>query len=226
MNVVEFEAIPAPTTTFAGGLKEVRNQLGNVKGGQVLAFVLDTASEGEAKAIEQVISRIIRLTQNTLTARSNETLSSLVETLLPKDMPSPALLKEAKMMLRAKEAVLSGADWLTAAQVASIAGLSEKNPSAQLHKWKRDGAIFAIRRNAVDYFPGYALDPANEYRPYRPLKKVLQQFGESKDGWGLAYWFQSVNSFLGGKRPMEMLAKNPDAVVAAAADEAIGVAHA
>lgn len=226
MNAIEFEPISAPIPTFAGGLKEVRDQLSNVKGGQVVAFVLDGSSEGEAKAIEQVIARIIHLTQDTLTTRSNETLTSLVETLLPKEMPTPTLLKEARMMLRAKEAVLSGADWLTAAQVASIAGLSEKNPSAQLHKWKRDGAIFAIRRNGVDYFPGYALDPAIEYRPYRALKQVLKQFGESKDGWGLAYWFQSVNGFLGGKQPMVMLAKNPDAVVAAAADEAMGVAHA
>ncbi len=226
MTTIEFEPISAPIPTFAGGLKEVRDQLGKVKGDQVVAFVLDGASESDARAIEQVISRIIRLTQNTLTTRSNETLSSLVETLLPKDMPSPALLKEARMMLRAKEAVLSGADWLTAAQVASIAGLSEKNPSAQLHKWKRYGAIFAIRRNGLDYFPGYALDAANEYRPHRALKQVLAQFGDAKDGWGLAYWFQSVNSFLGGQRPMDMLAKKPDAVIAAAADEAMGIVHA
>jgi hypothetical protein len=226
MNAIEVEAIPAPISTFAGGLKEVCDQLVNVKGGQVVAFVLKGANEGDARAIEQVIARIIRLTQDTLATRSDETLSSLVETLLPKEMPSPALLKEAKMMLRAKESVLRGADWLTAAQVASIAGLSEKNPSAQLHKWKRDGAIFAIRRNGVDYFPGYVLDPARQYRPYRALKQVLEQLKESKDGWGLAYWFQSVNSFLGGKRPMDMLAKNPDAVVAAAADEAMGIVHA
>jgi hypothetical protein len=224
MNRIECEEISVPT--FAGDLIEVRNQLDNVKGGQVIAFVLEGSSEDEAKAIEQVISRIIQLAQNTLTARSDATLFSLVETLLPKEVPSPALLKEAKMMLRAKEAVLSGADWLTAAQVASICGLSEKNPSAQLHKWKKDGALFAIRRNGVDFFPGYALDPASEYRPYRALKKVLQQFGDAKDGWGLAYWFQSVNSLLGGKRPMDMLAKKPDEVVAAAADEAVGVVHA
>jgi hypothetical protein len=226
MNAIDIEAIPAPISTFAGGLREVRNQLSNVKGGQVVAVVFEGSSEEEARAIEQVIVRIISLTQNTLTTRSNETLSKLVETLLPKEMPSPTLLKEAKMMLRAKEAVLTGADWLNAAQVASIAGLSEKNPSAQLHKWKRDSAIFAIRRNGVDYFPGYALDPANEYRPFRVLKKVLEQFGEAKDGWGLAYWFQSVNSFLGGKRPMDVLLKNPDAVVAAAANEVMGVVHA
>lgn len=140
--------------------------------------------------------------------------------------PSPGILTEATMMLRAKEAVLEGADWLTATQVASIAGLSEKNPNVLLDNWKRDGEIFSLRHHGLEYFPGYALEPGDDRRPYRTLKKVLEQFGGTKDGWGLAYWFQSVNSFLGGRRPMDMLANDSDEVIAAAADEAMGVVHA
>lgn len=152
-----------------------------------------------------------------------ESLLMLGDAQLNREAPPSSLLKEATMMLRAKEAVLEGAEWLTAAQVASIAGLSD---SAQPYTWRRDGAIFAIRHNGIDYFPGYALDPANEHRPYRTLKKVVEQFGESKDGWGLAFWFQSVNSYFGGKRPMDLLDKESDQLIAAAADEAMGVAHA
>lgn len=226
MNAIEHEVNLASFPTFAGGPKEVRHQLNHLKGGQVVAVVLDGSNVFEAKAIEQVLVQIIRLAQRSLASHSEDTLSTIVETLLPKEMPSPTLLKEAKMMLRAKETVLEGADWLTAAQVASIAGLSKKNPSAQLHKWKRDGAIFAIRRSGVDYFPGYALDPDQEYRPFRALKKVIAQFEGAREGWGLAFWFQSVNSFLGGKRPMDLLATKSDEVIAAAADEAMGVVHA
>jgi len=46
-----------------------------------------------------------------------------------------------------------------------------------------------------------------------------------KDGWGMAYWFQSVNGFLGGKRPQDLLATDPDRVIAAARDEVLGVLH-
>jgi hypothetical protein len=46
------------------------------------------------------------------------------------------------------------------------------------------------------------------------------------DGWSLAFCFQSVNSFLGGKRPMDVLAEKPDEVIAAAADESMGITHA
>lgn len=220
------EVSPTSLPIFAGNVEEVRNQLEHVKDGQVVAVVFDESNPREAKLIQQVLLQIIRLTQKSLASHSENTLSIIVETLLPKDSPSPTLLMEAEMLLRAKIAVLEGADWLTAAQVASIAGFSDKNPSAQLHKWKRDGAIFAIRRSGIDYFPGYTLDPNQEYRPYRALKKVIAHLAGAKDGWGLAFWFQSVNSFLGGKRPMDLLAKKPDEVIAAAEDEAMGVVHA
>ena len=226
MSTIEPGENVAPIPALFGAPQEVRRQLAHLKDGKVVAVIFDSPSEREARAIEQVLMQIIQLTQRSLASQSEDTLSTIVETLLPKETPSPTLLKEAQMMLRAKAAVLEGADWLTAAQVASIAGLSEKNPSAQLHKWKRDGAIFAIRRSGIDYFPGYGLDPDQEYRPRRALKKVIEQFDGSKEGWGLAFWFQSANSFLGGKRPMELLAKKPDAVIAAAADEMVGVVHA
>jgi len=35
--------------------------------------------------------------------------------------------------------------------------------------------------------------------------RVLSVFRGRKDEWGLAYWFASVNSFLGGKRPQDLL---------------------
>ena len=37
--------------------------------------------------------------------------------------------------------------------------------------------------------------------------------------------FQSVNGFLGGKRPQDLLATDPDRVIAAARDEVLGVLH-
>lgn len=141
------------------------------------------------------------------------------------EMASPTLLKEAKMMLRAKETLLASGDWLNATELASIVGLSVKNPNAQLYRWKSDGAIFTIRHDGIDYFPGYALNPQDDFRPHPALKKVIEQFADTKDGWGLAFWFHSTNSFLGGKSPKELLMKQSERVVAAAVDEAAGVTH-
>lgn len=226
MCAVEHEASLSSIRTFAGDPAEVRRQLDRVKGGHVVAVVLNTSSVREAKTIEQVLAQTIQLTQETLTSQSEDVLSTIVSTLLPKEMLSPNHLQEAKMMLRTKEAVLSGTEWLSAANVAEVARLSDRNPSAQVLKWKRDGALFAIYHNGVDYFPSYALDPNNEYHPHRALKKVIGQFADHKEGWSLACWFQSANSFLGGQRPMDLLSKKSDDVIAAAADEVLGVVHA
>lgn len=226
MSAVEQEASLASIRTFSGDPTEVHLQLDHVKGGYVFAVALESSSAREAKTIEHVLVQIIQLTQESLTSQGNDALSTLVTTLLPKEMLSPTLLREAQMMLRAREAVLAGADWLSEVELAEIVGLCKKNPSSPLRKWRHDGAIFAIRHHDVDYVPGYALDPDNEYRPHRALKKVIAQFAGHKEGWGLASWFQSANSFLGGQRPMDLLSTKSDDVIAAAADEAMGVVHA
>jgi hypothetical protein len=91
-----------------------------------------------------------------------------------------------------------------------MAGFSASNPSAQPNKWKKDGQIFAVRHRGVDYFPGYALDTSTDYRPTRGLARVLGVFHGRKDDWGLAYWFASVNSFLGGNPTLDTLSKATD----------------
>lgn len=123
------------------------------------------------------------------------------------------------MTAEARKAVLEDGDWLTAVQIAEMAGFSASNPSAQPNKWKEDGQIFAVRHRGVDYFPSYALDPSTGYRPAEGLARVLGVFRGRKDDGGLAYWFTSVNSFLGGKRPQDLLIDQPDRVFAAADDE-------
>lgn len=134
-------------------------------------------------------------------------------------------LIEAHMAAEARKAVLESGDWLTAAQIAEMAGFSASNPNAQPNKWKKDGQIFTVRHRGVDYFPGYALDPSTEYRPAKGLARVLSVLRGQKDGWGFAYWFASANSFLGGKRPQDLLISKPERVLAAAEDEVAGVLH-
>lgn len=225
MSSYVHEVRGASIQAFAGDPHEVCRQLDHLGNGQVVAVVLGQSNEREVKVIEQVLLQVIQLTQSSLVARSVDSLAHLVAALLPKEMLSPMLLKEVQMQLRAKEAVLASGDWLSVADLASIGGQSVKNTKAQLRKWMRDGAIFSIRHSGVEYFPGYALEPLREYRPYHALKKVIAQFAGTGDGWGLALWFHSRNSFLGGRSPRELLAKHSDQVVAAAADVMLGVVH-
>lgn len=109
--------------------------------------------------------------------------------------------------------------------MAKLAGLSLRNLSAQPNKWKKQGAIFAIHHNGVDYFPGYGLDRMANFRPIKTLAKVIEVFAGHKDGWGMAYWFRSASSYLGGKRPQDLLATAPERVIEAAQDEVQEMAH-
>ncbi|KXU38677.1 hypothetical protein AXE65_12580 [Ventosimonas gracilis] len=129
------------------------------------------------------------------------------------------------MLVRARRAVLESGDWLSAADIAQLAGFSTRNPSAQPNKWKKQGLIFAIHHNGVDYFPGYGLDSHANFRPLKALSDIIKVFAGHKDGWGMAYWFLGVSSFLGGKRPQDLLASNPERVMAAAQDEIQEIAH-
>lgn len=57
------------------------------------------------------------------------------------------------------------------------------------------------------------------------MAKVIEILAKNKDSWGMAYWFRSDNSFLGGKRPQDLLASEPERVIEAAMDEVQEISH-
>lgn len=223
MRALEYET--AGISTMAGEPREVRERLHDVYAEQVVAVTLEHATPREAAAMAETFAGIAGLVKTIVGKQHRASLDAIVEALVPRTPPTPNELKEATMLVRARTAVIGSGDWMTAAEIASVAGFSASNPSTQPNKWKREGAVFAIRHNGVDYFPSYGLDPQAGYRPRKAMAQVIRTFGDSKDGWGLAYWFMSANSFLGGKTPRDLLASDPARVVAAAADECEGVLH-
>lgn len=211
-------------TTLDGSPRELQRQLDKMKADRLVAVFISSNTR-DAAGIAEMIASVAEMTRSISADQHRHALRTIVEALVPKTPPTPVELKEAAMLARARTAVIESGDWLTALQIAEIAGFSESNPSAQPNKWKRERAIFAIRHHGIDYFPSYGLDPHAGYRPRRPMKDVLKVFGDTKDGWGLAYWFMSVNSYLGGKRPKDVLAKAPERVIAAAGKELAGAEH-
>ena len=213
--------------TMTGTPEQVRHRLDHLGGKprQVIALTLEQGSESAVRALAETFESIAPLVGAILARRQTEAMQSILEFLVPQVPPPQHMLLEARMTAEARKAVLESGDWLTAAQIAEMAGFSTSNPSAQPNKWKRDRLIFAVRHQGVDYFPGYALDPSTGYRPFKALAAVLALFDRSKDDWGLAYWFASDNSFLGGKHPKDMLSEESVRVIAAAEDELQGAAH-
>lgn len=210
---------------ITGSPGEVRRQLDGIDAEQVVAFTVHSGSAREAAPIVETLLNLAPFLHKLLATRHQHALETIVEALVPKLVPEPHELKEAAMLARARTAILKTRDWMTAPQIAEVGGFSTTNPSVQPGKWKRAGAIFAIRHNGVDYYPTFGLDPSNGYRPLKSMAAVIQVLDAMKDGWGMAYWFQSANSFLGGQRPQDLLASAPDQVLAAAEDEVQEIAH-
>ncbi len=211
----------AGVSTLIGTPKEVKTRLGKSQANQVLVVSFDNISNLRVlSTLTENISTVASTMFEVFKERQEkQSLEILVGSMLPKTPASPHLMKEAAMLLQARKAVLESGNWLTAADVSQLAGLSTTNPSAQPNKWKKSGQIFAIHHNGIDYFPDYGLDRNTQFRPLKALSEVLKIFADYKDGWGIAFWFLSMNSFLGGQRPQDMLEKHSERVIEAARDE-------
>jgi len=210
---------------LAGPAIEVRERLKGVDDGQIVAFLLGHAGKSTVSVFEETMRLIAPIIMRKLVARETATLEKLVEALMPAVSPPKHLLVEARMNAEARRAVLESAEWINAAQLSELAGFIGRNASAQPNKWKREGRIFAIRHQGVDLFPDYALDAEKQFRPIAELAPILQAFDEQCDGWDIAIWFASVNSFLGGACPKDLLTSTPKRVLEAARDEIAGVLH-
>ena len=211
--------------TLAGTPINIVKQLRQSGSEQVIALTFAHESERTVRIIADTLGSLAPMMAALVKRRQRETLDKIVDALVQTVVPPEHLMVEARMTAQARNEVLASGDWLTAAQIAELAGFSASNLSAQPNKWKKDGQVFAIHHRNSDYFPAYGLDAKAGYRPLKPLAPVLAVFATVKDGWGLAYWFASANSFLGGKRPQDVLAKSPQRVLAAAVDDMAEIAH-
>jgi len=125
--------------------------------------------------------------------------------------------RNAKRLEELKAWILADSVWLTAADLSAKAGFSSSAPDAGPKRWKAADKIFSLKVNGIDLYPGYVLD--DEARPLRVVTLVLSLFKERKTPWGLAIWFGSGNSWLGGQKPKDLLVTQPDQVVLAAQEE-------
>ena len=203
------------------------NEVGRLlhQGSAPRALAITFADDAQSAILEGVFRKVTAFLPQMVRMRQQETVEQIVGALLPDIAIPDTALAQARMMVDAKSTILESGDFLPAAEIAALAGYSAKNPSAQPNKWKKDGAIFAIQHKGNDYFPMYALDAEENYRPYKALAEVLRIFGETKTGWGIAFWFAGLNSFLDDRRPQDLLRSEPELVIAAAKDEVEGIQH-
>jgi hypothetical protein len=182
------------------------------------------ADDEQGAAAERVIHQVVEFLPQLIQERQEDTLKKVVNVLLTDVTPSKAARAQARMLIEAKTAILNSGDFLPATEVAQLAGFSASNLSVQPNKWKRNREIFAIQHGREDYLPLYGLNPG-DHRPRKEIAEILKIFGDAKDGWGLAFWFAALNSFLDDERPQDLLVTDPERVIAAAKDEMAELQH-
>jgi hypothetical protein len=129
--------------------------------------------------------------------------------------------EQRKVDLRAF--ILADGQWLSSSELSDKAHFTNANRSAGPNAWKRRGRTFAISVEGQDRYPDYAFDEA--WQPLPAVKQVLEIFDGSRTPWSLAAWFAGSNSWLGGRRPKDLLSSDPQAVIAAARQAKEGAQH-
>jgi hypothetical protein len=130
------------------------------------------------------------------------------------------------MLANAQAATLQAGSWLTAAQIGELAGWTPSEADSHFACWLAQGKILAVvSPTGQELFPAYALDSSNCFAPVQQLADVIQILSPLKNSWGIAIWLASVNSYLSGKRPQDLILHHPEVVIRAAQDEAAGIHH-
>jgi hypothetical protein len=190
---------------------------------QALVFVSRFQGDDErTKTVFEAIKRASESIDLLIDERRKNSWEALIKALTP-DIPLTSnKLIEAKMFTEARKVILESGEFVRAAEIAEAAQFSMSNPSSQPNRWKKAGLIFAVPFGGVDFFPLYSLDLNKGAKPLPIMEKILQVLAE-KDDWQKAFWFGSVNTFLGNKIPKDLLKSKPQQVLRAAEIEATGV---
>lgn len=178
----------------------------------------EDAAEPARRALQLLAPFVVGRTIEQQAAVMRGVLEKIIET-----TPLRALDAErAALEQRAIAAVFSGSEWLSAEQVGRLRDPEAKNPHGAVNRWRSEGKLFALPRGGMSYYPRYAFDEAME--PRTVVARVLAEL-RGRSPYRIASWFESTNGFLGGRRPREMLATDPEAVVAASRAHARGPVH-
>jgi hypothetical protein len=148
--------------------------------------------------------------------RAAEEVDDLTAAMTPDvPVPTPPVVLQARRNAQARASMLEEFGALTAAEVADLAGSEAKNTSALAGRWRREGRLLAVEHHGTLYYPGFQFDSAGKLKPV--IAEVLRYLGlQDVSPWQQALWFTTANGWLRGRRPVDILDDEHNAVVSAA----------
>jgi hypothetical protein len=148
--------------------------------------------------------------------RRSAQLARVVDALLPTEVPSPAGVWHAQRSAEARLALVNEHGAWTAAELADRAGSTSANRSALASSWRSAGRILGVEWSGRSVFPAFQFAADGQPRPV--IATVLERLrAAGLDDWQAALWFSSPTGWLDDRRPVDVLAHDPEAVASAAA---------
>jgi hypothetical protein len=165
------------------------------------------------KEVSEILANLAPIVAQRVIEARHKSSARLLDALLEGVTPRAPDMKLARMEANAIQAILEQGVWLTAQQIGELGHFSKSNFAAPANRWKNERKLFAVEYDGQHRFPRYALD--ENYRPLPAVQAILLVLGKISD-WRIAAWFESSNAWLDNRRPREVLATAPEAVIAAA----------
>lgn len=140
---------------------------------------------------------------------------ALIEQMVPDlELPSDAAALLARRNAKRRAELLQEFGALSGEQVAA-----ERSRAANRHalaaRWRKEGKLFGVPYRGQTLYPAFQFADDGALRP--AIAEVLAALPrERMSNWELALWWTAANGWLGGRRPVELLDDDPQALVAAA----------
>lgn len=152
--------------------------------------------------------------------RQNGSYRDVLEALAPRDREplSAASVLQARRNAKARRDFLEEFPALTSSEVADAASSRASNRASLANRWREEGKVFAIRLGDRQLYPSFQL--GEDGRPLKAVAMAREHLAAGKlSDWQTALWFTSPTGWLGGRRPVDVLSEEPDAVAMAAERE-------
>lgn len=127
------------------------------------------------------------------------------------DLPSAAHVEQLLRNAAARRQFLKEVPLLSSRDVARLSGSTARNESAKASRWKSDGRIFSVSSRGVDYYPAFQFSSASG-EPLPVMRDILEVFRDLSE-WQVAFWFWAANVWLNERQPMNIVEREPEAVL-------------
>ncbi len=197
---------------------------GTGKTGVLAALMLALATAEQEGTIDAPTMAAVTAFRNLVA--QGRSAQELIEALMPEQiaLPTPAAVLQARRNAEARGALLEEFGALRSQEVADLAGSRASNRAALANRWRTEDRVLAVPLRDELLYPGFQFNA--DGRPDPAIGRALEWLRSDPHttDWQAALWFATPTSWLGGRRPVDLLGEGADAVVEAARREVSDVA--